>query len=187
MMIRINLLPIRELERRAAFRRSFLAVVVGFVGVLLLLGGLAWWQLSRIATARAEIGRLEQEKRQYADLEQTIARLKKTTALLDKKVEVIKRLKAESSLPVHLLDQLADLTPANRMWLTSLRQQGDSLALQGVALDNATIAQFMEDLASSPYFQAPELISASLQAVGGQNLKAFNMTVRFATPQKSTP
>ncbi len=183
-MIRINLLPIRELQRRANTRRAFLAVVGGFVCVLVILGGVAWWQTGRVQDLKGEIGRLEREKRKDSYVLGKISRLKKTKAVLDKKVAVIKRLKQRTTLPVHILDQIADLIPENRMWLNTLRQSGDSLSLQGVALDNATIAQFMEALAGSEYFRAPELISASLQNIAGQNLKAFNMTVKIAPPKK---
>ncbi len=184
MMIRINLLPIRELKRRAAVRRTFLAVMGGLVCVLLVLGGVAWWQADRIEAATKEIDRLKQEKNRYAQVNDKIKRLKQTRELLEKKIAVIRELKRRTSLPVHMLDQIAELIPADRMWLNSLRQNDGSIALQGVALDNATIAQFMEALAGSPYFQAPELISASQQGIAGQNLKAFNMTVRFALPKK---
>ncbi|HHK60726.1 MAG TPA: pilus assembly protein PilN [Desulfobacterales bacterium] len=184
MMIRINLLPIRELKRRAAIRRNFLAVVGGFLCVLLALGGVAWWQTSRIEAATKEIGRLQREKQRYARVNNRIRRLKQTRELLEKKTAVIRELKRRTSLPVHMLDQIAELIPADRMWLNRLGQNGGTLALQGVALDNATIAQFMEALAASPYFQAPELINASQQAIAGQNLKAFNMTVRFSLPKK---
>jgi type IV pilus assembly protein PilN len=75
------------------------------------------------------------------------------------------------------LDVVADLTPANRMWLNALQQSGTTLKLTGVALDNATIAQYMIDLAKSAVFVSADLESSSQTEVAGMKLKAFTLNI----------
>ena len=96
---------------------------------------------------------------------------------LEKKLEAIKQLKRGSQQPVRVLDALATLTPADRLWLKSLSQSPNQLQISGVALDNATIAQYMNDLTQSPYFTAANLGSTKLAQVGGRKLKTFTLDV----------
>lgn len=89
---------------------------------------------------------------------------------------MIGKLKKGSKVTVRVLDDLANLTPTRRLWLVSLDQKPGSLQLSGIALDNATIAQFMKSLNESPYFTDPKLSRSSLMVVGGRKLKQFSLT-----------
>ncbi|MDH5298664.1 MAG: PilN domain-containing protein, partial [Desulfobulbaceae bacterium] len=84
-------------------------------------------------------------------------------------------------------DVIADLTPTDRMWLKSLQQSPDKLAIDGMALDNATIAQYMKDLAESPFFAAANLGSTQLTQIGGKKLKSFTLTLTIQNPEPVEP
>jgi len=124
----------------------------------------------------------KQEKQQYTRVIRQIKKLEKDKALLDKRIDIIHRLKAESSLTVHILDEVAHHTPSQRMWLTSLTQTGNNLKLAGMALDNRTIAKYMEELKGSPYIQSVNLASTSLKAYAGRNLKSFSIACAIGIP-----
>ena len=77
--------------------------------------------------------------------------MKKQKEELERKTAIINKLRAESSLTVRLLDDVARNVDNKRLWLDSLSQQGPTLSLTGVALDNETVAQFMDKLKSSEF------------------------------------
>jgi len=183
-MLRINLLPIRQIKRRARTRNEVIFLVAVLLFVLLGLTGAKFWQQQKVDTLQAEINQLNQKKNSYNPLIAEIGKLKKTKDAIEKKVKVITRLKKQSALAVHVIDEVATYTPENRMWLVSLRQSGSQLSLQGIALDNATIAQYMEEMSSSPYFTNAELSNSSLMDVAGQKLKSFSMTFTIVVPKE---
>ena len=51
---------------------------------------------------------------------------------------------------------------------------GKKLSVAGIALDNATIAQFMNSISASEYFSAATLSSSSQKVIAGAKLKSFS-------------
>jgi type IV pilus assembly protein PilN len=68
------------------------------------------------------------------------------------------------------------------MWLNSLKYSSGTLVISGVALDNATIAQYMTDLTSSPYFADADLANSSQKVIAGNNLKSFSLAIKVTQP-----
>lgn len=69
------------------------------------------------------------------------------------------------------------------MWLLDLNQQGGSLTLNGVALDNQTVAEFMDDLKLSPFVNTVDLTDSSLKKIAGRDLKSFSLSCSVSQPQ----
>jgi type IV pilus assembly protein PilN len=175
-MIYINLLPVRQIKQKAAARQQIVAIFIAFLVLLSILILVEFFQLNKIHQFNDEISVLNAEKQKHAATLRLIKRLEKDKALIEKQISIVKQLKKSSSLTVHILDEIASLTPTERMWLTSLSQNGTSLRISGMALDNRTIAQFMEDLKSSPYITDINLTDTSLRDYAGRHLKAFSLT-----------
>ena len=70
------------------------------------------------------------------------------------------------------------------MWLTALTQQGNVLSLTGIALDNQTVADFMDKLKTSPFVQNVELSNSSLRKISDRNLKEFSLTCAISQPKQ---
>jgi type IV pilus assembly protein PilN len=183
-MIRINLLPIKQIKQKAVLRQQAAGLLCLFFLLLVALAVTYQWQASTIHSLHVSIDKLNKEKNNYNKIIKEIAELKKTKDRLDAKVNAIKQLKEKSGLAVHIIDEVATRTPQDRMWLTTLTQRGSTLSLQGVALDNATIAQYMQSMEESPYFRNAELVNSSLLEVSGQKLKSFSMTLTIVVPEK---
>ena len=145
-MLRINLLPIRQLKKRAKARNQIFSFITLFIFLLLILGAVGFLQTAKIGTIESSIANLKKETQKYAPILAEIKRLEKAKKDLENKISIIKKLKRESSTTVHILDEVANKVDSKRMWLKSLKQQGSSLSLTGIALDNRTVAQFMEAL-----------------------------------------
>src|SRR5262249_44684038 len=57
---------------------------------------------------------------------------------------------------VHLFDELVKTIPASAR-LGSLKQSGDSMTLEGVAQSNASVAEYMRNIESSPWMGHADL------------------------------
>jgi len=182
-MLKINLLPIRQLKKRAKARNQIAAAFVVFLSVIVLLGLVGMLQAGKVSTLNQDIVSKTKEKKSFDKVVQELADLEKKRLDLNNKINVINQLKADSSLTVHVLDEVARIVDNNRMWLTSLSQRGSSLKLSGYALDNQTVAQFMDELKfNSPYINSVNLSNSSLSQVLGKNLKSFALTCSVAAP-----
>ncbi len=184
-MLRINLLPIRQLKKRAKAKNQiavFCVVFLCFVGILCFISLI---QIHKIKSIESSITELTKEQQRLAPEIAAVDKLKKDKEELERKISIIHQLKAESSLTVHVLDQVANVVDNNRMWLTSLSQQGNSLSLTGIALDNQTVADFMEKLKKSSFIQGVDLTSSSLRKISDRNLKEFSLTCAVAEPKQT--
>lgn len=183
-MIRINLLPIKQLKQRARLKQELL-LFVSSLGVLLVV--LALWAVAMGRTVKGlqeEITALDQKKASYQAILTEIAKMKQERELLEKKLAAIKLLQSKSQTTVRVLDEVASRTPSTRMWLTSLQQTGPSLKLDGVALDSETIAQYMQQIEASEYFKNTELSgSVSQTVVAEQKLRSFSLTLSIVNEQ----
>ncbi|MGB3213004.1 MAG: PilN domain-containing protein [Desulforhopalus sp.] len=186
-MLKINLLPVRQLKKRAKARKEIFGMFFLFLMVLALLVFTGVLQAKKISGLQSDIAVLQKEKNSYTPTLKKIEKLKKDREELTRKTEIINKLKTDSSLTVRALDEVADRIDNQRMWLDSLHQQTSSLRLSGVALDNQTIAQFMDHLKESQIVQDVTLTSSSLKVVSGRNLKSFELTCALAQPEMPAP
>lgn len=188
-MILINLLPVRHLKKRARARSEAIVFVSVFVLICAVLGG---WVLKLnidVKQMQTEVARLQKKKQSYDATLREIKQIEAQKEKLFEQIEAIKQLKAKSQVSVHVLDEIARATPPNGVWLTSLKQSGASLTLAGTALDNTTIASYMNKLSDSPYIQGTTLGTSSQKVVANRNLQTFtlSMVVTPPTTDESTP
>ncbi len=186
-MIHINLLPVREIKQRIKSKQQIFTIVVAFVFLLAGLGAFAVLQANTITERKDTLGDLKKEKQRYAKILKEIKQYEKDRNVLENRINVINKLKKSSSLTVHALDEVARITPSKRMWLTSLNQNGGKLSISGMALDNRTIAKYMDELKVSKYITNVRLASSSLKGYAGRNLKAFSISCSLTVPDKKKP
>jgi type IV pilus assembly protein PilN len=186
-MVYINLLPIREIKKRTNAIQQLSLFGVCFVSILFVIGAFWFYQTSIISGLGAEIATLTQKKQQYTKILAQIAKLEEDKKLIESKIAVINELQKTKSITVHILDEIAKLTPSKRMWLTSLDQSGMSVRLLGMALDNQTIAKYMETLRTSEYVADVNLLNTSLTVFAGRNLKSFTLSCSIVLPGADDP
>lgn len=183
-MIRINLLPHRELAR-AARRRQFsillgMAVATGVVVVLL---GHSYIAASQ-STQDARNAFLDQE---IAKLDIQIGEIKKireqTQALLARK-QVVETLQSNRTEVVHLFDQMIRLLPEG-LYLKSFGQVGNVVTLSGYTQSSARVSTLMRNLENSPWFESVSLIEIKAATVNNLRANEFVLTVK-QTPQQTT-
>lgn len=182
-MILINLLPVRHLKKRARARSEAVLFVSVFVLLCALLGGWVLKLNMDVKEMQTEVARLQAKKQSYDATLKEIKDIEAQKAKLFEQIEAIKQLKAKSQVSVHVLDQIARATPPNGVWLISLKQSGSSLTLAGTALDNMTIANYMNKLSDSQYVQGITLGTSTQKVVAGRNLQSFTLSMVVSPPQ----
>lgn len=183
-MIRINLLPHREVKR-AARQRQF-TLLLGSVALLsiavVILGYLALearvnTQANRNAYLKTEIAKLDKDIAAIKGLKE------QTRALLARK-QAVETLQTNRSNEVHLLDQLVRLLPEG-LYLKSIKQSGNTINLQGYAQSSARVSSLMRNLEASPWLESPTLVEIHAATVQGLRANEFNLNVQQKQPQGS--
>ena len=176
-MIYINLLPVRQIKQKIEARNKVFGMGVALLLVLAILGLVGLVLGFKVGELKASIQELRKEKATYQTTINQIEKLKKDQNLLETKLNTISQLKKGSQNTVRVMDELANLTPSSRIWITRMTFQGTILRISATALDNATIADYMETIITSPYFRSAELSGTSTRSVSGRQLKTFSLTI----------
>ncbi len=177
-MIRINLLPHRELKRKA--RQQQIAI---FAGVVSFLGILVVWGVYTIIAGNIEYQNARNQflQSRIAVLDREIAELRnikaQTQELLARK-HVVETLQNSRPEVVYLLDQLARLLP-DGVYLHSVKQNGQNITLVGYAQSNAWVSMLMRNLESSPWLESPLLVEIKAITVNNIRQNEFNMRVKL--------
>jgi len=182
-MIRINLLPIRQMKKRLRTRNEVTVFAVSLVALLALLGAASWSMHQKVTSLQTNIKELNDKKAKYNAILNEIKQLEQEKQKLTAKIDVIKQLKSTSQVTVRLLDEIAKATTPDSIWLESLKQTGGAVDLNGIALDNTRLADYMDSLSASPYFASATLGKSSLTTIAGQDLKSFSLTLAVKTPE----
>ena len=188
-MVHINLLPVRQIKQRAAAGKQLLVMSVAVLVILAMLAVAGLTQKGQITSLQNEITKLEQDKKRLAAKLKLIKKLEADKAIIEKQIIIVAKLKHSSSLTVHVLDEVARTTPPDRIWLSSLTQSGGSLSIAGTALDNRTIAKYMDDLKNpekTPYITGVTLSKTSMKTFAGRSLKSFSLSCSVAVPAQKT-
>jgi type IV pilus assembly protein PilN len=182
-MIRINLLPIRQMKKRMRTRNEATVFAVALVALLALLVTASWSMQQKVVSLQTDIKELNDKKAKYNAILNEIKQLEQEKQKLTAKIDAIRQLKSTSQVTVRLLDEIAKATPPDSIWLESLKQTGGAVDLNGVALDNTRLADYMDRLTASPYFSSATLGKSSLITIAGQDLKSFSLTLAIKTPE----
>jgi len=175
-MIRINLFPYREREKKENVQRQIIILAGSLVLFLLILVsvqvyvGLSIAGLEKsIAQANAKLVVLNKKVGQ-------IEVFKKDKKELEQKLAVIHALEGYRLFPVRMLDELNQLVPSKEIWLEKLSQAGQDLRIEGMARDNGTVALFMKSLEKASFVNTLDLIVSKEKEVAGVKLQQFTLT-----------
>ena len=175
-MIRVNLLPYREIRRTRQQKRFFL-----MLGVVVLLGATVWFTNHNYLSARLEqqAGRNTYLEAEIVSLDKQIAEIRKvkeqTDALLQRK-KIVESLQANRAETVYLLDQLVRQLP-DGVFLKGVQQKGNRVNVNGFAQSNARVSTFMRNLESSPYLEKPSLVEIHAVTDKSTRLSEFTLSV----------
>jgi type IV pilus assembly protein PilN len=180
-MIRINLLPLRAKKRKVTVRHFFLAYLATLGVTIALIGGIWVYQEARIHSLNNQLAQVKSEVDKYAKYEPLLQEVIRKKQLIEKKLEIIKDLQRDRDTIARLMTLISAEIPAEKIWLEKLVQSGNAMTLDGVALSNEAIAEFMRNLESSPYVVKGTLnLTHSRQTLmSNMKLREFQLTYQF--------
>lgn len=176
-MIRINLLPIRQTQKRQTVQQQLL---VGAAALIITLIGCIVWYAKVSSDEKAlqqEIQKKDQELAQLNKIIGEINNLEETKKELEKKQKIIEDLRKGKTGPVRALDDLSTMIPG-RVWVTKLNEKSGSVTIAGRAINHEDVSAFMKALQKSKYFTGVSLgfSRASTTATKGITLYEFEIT-----------
>ncbi len=179
-MILINLLPHREAARKRR-RETFQATMVASALLGLVIAGIIYWwfqmmiedQQAKNAFLTSEIKVLENQIKEIATIEEEIAALRA-------RQKAVEDLQSDRNLPVHLLSELVQQLP-DGVYITSLKQTNQTVAMQGMAQSNERVSEMLRNLSNNtPWLSKPELVeivasNVALSPRDQRRVSAFNL------------
>jgi len=172
-MIKINLLPYHEREKKENLARQIM-IVAGLFALFILC--LVWLQLYMVFQVKDLEAKLADSRQTLKILDAKVGDLEKfkqQKAELELKIGVIGTLEENRLLPVKTLDDLSMLVPQKNIWLVKIAQNYDSLTLEGIGRDNIVAADFMKTIENFAPIQSVDLVSSKKVEIAGITLQQF--------------
>ncbi len=145
MMIRINLLPVRQVQKREQ-GRQFIVLMVGMFIITAAANG--YWYVWMDGKREAAQRRLDDTNARIAQLEKVIGEvtnLQRRKKEVEEKLAVLAKLTKQRAGPVKLLDALATAIP-KKVWLSSFEEKGGAAVMVGTAESFDDVSEFMRGL-----------------------------------------
>jgi type IV pilus assembly protein PilN len=182
-MIRVNLLPHRELRRRRQQQQFFV-----MLGIATFLGVAIWFLVHSSLSSRYEdqIGRNQYLQGEIVKLDkeiEDIKKLKEMTASLLARKKVVETLQSNRAEVVHLLDELARQLP-DGVYLKGIKQAGNRVTITGYTQSQARVSTLMRNLDASPHLENSNLIEIKAVPLGASRINEFVLAVSIERPKQ---
>ena len=179
-MMRINLLPHRQIKR-AAKQREFGLMGLIAAGAACAVVFLGWQFLS--AQNNTQLERNSRLEKANTDLDKQIADIKDLKDQINNVLErkhVVENLQTNRSQAVVIIDELTRQLPEG-IYLKSIKQTGNLITIDGVADTNARVATLVRNLSVSNWMESPNLVVINAATVNNIKQNEFTVTVSLKT------
>jgi len=155
-MAKINLLPWRAERRKLREREFYIMLGASAVAAVLAVLAVIAFMDARITNQNERNDFLTTEIKDLDKKIEEIKELEKTRSKLLARKQIIEQLQSNRAQMVHLFDELVKTIP-DGVRLSTMKQVGDTLTLEGVAESNARVASYMRNLDASPWMGRSDL------------------------------
>jgi Tfp pilus assembly protein PilN len=193
-MIRINLLKPEKKEVREeaiglpsevkARKKTPLAGLI-IILALIAVAALYYFQNNAIKQERDLLEQAQQEKEELEFVSAALEELKQQKDLLNRKINLINRLKARQVIAVRIMDELSKNIPG-WVWLTETSYDDQEIKIEGRALSNNLIADYVYSLENSPHLSSVRIISITQKSAQTNRYLEFSLTARYDLPPELT-
>ena len=179
-MIRINLLPHREM-RRERRKKDFVGLlaltaaagVAIAIAVAIGIGNQIDAQLARNEFIKAENDKLDEQIKEIALLRQEVEALRARQL-------AVENLQRDRTLPVQVMDELVKFTPEG-IQLRKLKQDGRTVTLTGMSQSNEKVSVLLRSLGQEMQsLERPELIEIKAATLGKPEAKDARRVFEFS-------
>lgn len=193
-MIRVNLLGLpKKIKRGApAITLEGTPIMILFAAVLLVVLGVQYWRYTGL---QAEGVVLDEQIQQLTEEEQRLAaiRARYDTNIarrdhLERRIAIINDLEERRSGPVPLLTMLATtVSNTESLWLTGFDQTGQSVLIEGIALNMDAVRYFLTQLQRTNTFSNVDMEEAREDSTAKEVKKViFRFTAQLAAAAPAT-
>src|SRR5450432_1535761 len=187
-MIRINLLGVAKTKGKRGSQTavsapmgdggSILVKALAAMIVIAIVNGGYWFVLDKqkrdIATQMAVA---ERKNRELSDVKARYLERQREAENYKRRVDVIDQLRAAQGGPVNLLNTIGQtVNSTEAVWLNSMKDQGASVDIDGMALSTDAVASLISNLQKTGYFTNIE-IKETFQDDTYKEMQAFNFTL----------
>lgn len=157
-----------------------IVVLILSIFLLLVLLVIVQWRIDKEKeNTIAQISNTKKEITYYKSLIAEVDKAKALQKTLQDKLNVINSLKKQKSSPSRVLDELSIDKP-EKIQLESLKKEGGKLGIEGIALDDETVANFMTNLRKSKVFKNVDLIVSEQIEQSKIKLKKFILSCEIS-------
>lgn len=202
-MIKINLASTAQSSTSAALGASPGISTEAFMGpeeirkealkrlVLILVGPLAFYfyenqnipgKIAELNSKNQVLAELQSYNAKAADSVAEIKKFKEDEALMEARIAALEKISKDRQREIRVLDLLQTLIP-EKAWLTRIQVSPDRVNIQGLALSDFEVSQFLEALTRSVFLMDVNLVSSSETVQDEVSLKKFEISCLLERPQ----
>ena len=171
-MIKINLLLARKEKRKGGLKKEFIVLILSVVLLLAILVFIQWGLNKKLEDTVAQNAQKRQEIAKYKSLTTEVEKKKQEQKMLQSRLDIINSLRKDKARAAMVMDELSVDKP-EKLQLESLKKDGTRLGIEGIALDDETIANFMTNLRKSKLFKNVDLIVSEQIEQSKMKMKKF--------------
>jgi type IV pilus assembly protein PilN len=188
-MIRINLLGVAKPKGKRGTPSapasssmgeggSLLVKAVAAMILIAVLNGGYWMMLDKQKRDIAsQMAVAERKNRELSDVKARYLERQREAQNYKRRVDVIDSLRAGQAGPVNLMNTVGDtINKTEAVWLNTMKDQGNSIDLEGYALSSDAVATLIANLQKTGYFKTVE-IKESVQDAQIKEVQAFLFTL----------
>lgn len=189
-MIRINLLKPEKKEsavyERTEKEKKPATLPLFFFSVVVIAVVLLFFQKSSFKRENNFLQAAQGEKNKLKEVETTLNQVELQISTIIKKIALINQLKLHQDTAVRIMDELSQNLPS---WisLTETNFDGKVVRIKGKARTNKLIADLIDNLAKTAYFQNVELVSSIQRVMQDNRYYDFVMNATYVPPLKPEP
>lgn len=186
-MIRINLLPERELKKKEDIRKQLLAFIAC---VLFILAACIHYNsyLDRTVDSLESAKRdKEAELKRYEAIVKKVTEMEKKINLVKSRIDLINNISKYRSAVIRSLDQIVMSVPQNNVYIKALTHSKDVISLECTARNHDSIAEFMERLKAQTDISSVFLKNATLKNVPNMETELVDFSLVCDTVYKAPP
>jgi Tfp pilus assembly protein PilN len=169
-MIRINLLP--KKVRKEALKSDIALFLLLLVIALVTAAGIYFNNGREITHLTADLARTKQSVASMEKFYQEYLTLEKQKKEMSTRIALIEKIKEGRALAARILYDLPSLVK-DSIWIKRFKKDEDRFDLEGRALENESVSDFVEKLAKIPYAKNVELKSVEDVTDEGVLVKKF--------------
>ncbi len=150
-----------------------------FAGGAAFLCAAAWWfKDAQLKDLDRRIAADEKRQRDLQAIKVQVDAFQAKKTLLENKVNLIERLRAEQKSPVHMLDEVSKALP-DFVWLTNFDEAGGKVVFKGMGNGLPAVADFISALQRSGWFPTVDLVSSTETS----GVITFDLSSQFRNPE----